>query len=857
VKSIDIFPWDEAFATGLGEIDDQHRRLVDLLNRLATQIAFGGDKVDLDEIFADLVDYACYHFQTEEGIWHDHIPGDELEASHLKTHQGFIEALNRLQTARGSRQLNEVADEVLGFLAEWLAAHILESDRLLARVVIGLQAELTLDEAKQAARSYMAGATRRLIDVVLATYRTLSVSTLRLMREIAQKERASDEVHMAREMLQAAVGAGGVFPWKWDVDADRLTWGFSPESLLGPLPPGQTRHGDFREMVHPDDRAGFLAAGQAAIATLGEYTQEFRIVTTSGEVHWLAARGKVERDPAEGGMRMIGATVDITARKRMEEELAHTMRLLREAIESIAEGFTIYDQNDRLVICNEAYLRIYNTSRDLIVPGASFEDIVRKGAERGQYRAAIGRIDAWVAERVRQHQSADGRPIEQMLDDGRWLLIIEYRTPSGYIVGNRIDITARKHAELALEGHRQRLEQEVADRTSALSQAKEAAEAANNAKSAFLANMSHEIRTPLNAITGFSDLIRRAGLSAIQTAWMDKHDTAVTHLLEVIDAVLDLSKIEAQKLELDAKPIRLEDLLANVIAMVLVRAESKGLRLELEIPAPIPDLVGDPTRLQQALLNYVGNAIKFTEAGKIALRATVDDETTDSALIRFEVEDTGIGVDPTVLPRLFNAFEQADNSTTRRYGGSGLGLAITRRLANLMRGTAGARSLPGEGSVFWFTARLAKGDRPLLPPLPQPSTDVELHLPREFAGTRVLVAEDDAVSRELAQILLQDLGLVAELAEDGLKAVACAQQSAYALILMDMQMPGLNGLEATRQIRAIPAHARTPILAVTANVFAEDRRRCLEAGMNDFVAKPLMPGVLYQQILKWLEIKAT
>jgi signal transduction histidine kinase len=345
-----------------------------------------------------------------------------------------------------------------------------------------------------------------------------------------------------------------------------------------------------------------------------------------------------------------------------------------------------------------------------------------------------------------------------MLDDGRWLLIIEYRTPSGYIVGNRIDITARKARRTGARrtspatgtGSCRPHQRPVASQGSR--------RGCQTAKSAFLANMSHEIRTPLNAITGFSDLIRRAGLSAIQTAWMDKHDTAVTHLLEVIDAVLDLSKIEAQKLELDAKPIRLEDLLANVIAMVLVRAESKGLRLELEIPAPIPDLVGDPTRLQQALLNYVGNAIKFTEAGKIALRATVDDETTDSALIRFEVEDTGIGVDPTVLPRLFNAFEQADNSTTRRYGGSGLGLAITRRLANLMRGTAGARSLPGEGSVFWFTARLAKGDRPLLPPLPQPSTDVELHLPREFAGTRVLVAEDDAVSRELAQILLQDLG---------------------------------------------------------------------------------------------------
>jgi PAS domain S-box-containing protein len=434
------------------------------------------------------------------------------------------------------------------------------------------------------------------------------------------------------------------------------------------------------------------------------------------------------------------------ARRQAELAAQQSSTLLQEAVNGLPEGFTIYDQNDRLVICNEAYLRIYNTSRDLIVPGASFEDIVRKGAERGQYRAAIGRIDAWVAERVRQHQSADGRPIEQMLDDGRWLLIIEYRTPSGYIVGNRIDITARKHAELALEGHRQRLEQEVADRTSALSQAKEAAEAANNAKSAFLANMSHEIRTPLNAITGFSDLIRRAGLSAIQTAWMDKHDTAVTHLLEVIDAVLDLSKIEAQKLELDAKPIRLEDLLANVIAMVLVRAESKGLRLELEIPAPIPDLVGDPTRLQQALLNYVGNAIKFTEEGAVTVRVTVQTETSDSVTLRFEVQDTGVGIPAETLPRLFRIFEQADNSTTRKFGGTGLGLAITRRLAHLMGGEVGVESKQGAGSTFWFTAKLGKGRRTA----PRATTipiDAESTLRKDHSGKRVLVVDDDPVNQ--------------------------------------------------------------------------------------------------------------
>ena len=259
------------------------------------------------------------------------------------------------------------------------------------------------------------------------------------------------------------------------------------------------------------------------------------------------------------------------------------------------------------------------------------------------------------------------------------------------------------------------LEELVGKRTAELVKAKEAAEAASIAKSAFLANMSHEIRTPLNAITGMAHLVRRAGVSPKQAEQLDKIDTAGRHLLEIINAILDLAKIEAGKFALEETDVSIHAILTNVAAMIQVSAEEKHLRVELAPPAaPPPPLLGDPTRLQQALLNYATNAVKFTETGSICLRARIVEETGEDALLRFEVADTGIGIPPEALSRLFAAFEQADNTTTRRYGGTGLGLAITRKLAQMMGGDAGAISTPNAGSTFWFTARLRKepGGRP-------------------------------------------------------------------------------------------------------------------------------------------------
>ncbi|SDH95983.1 CHASE domain-containing protein [Propionivibrio dicarboxylicus] len=540
-------------------------------------------------------------------------------------------------------------------------------------------------------------------------------------------------------------------------------------------------------------------------------------------------------------------TVEIRAKN---EALAASEERYRSVVNSVKEVIFQTDAAGRWTFLNPAWEEItgFPVAASLGTPLA--DTVCSEDRESCQ-----GLIDA-----LTRGERADGRlelRFRHQSGDVRWMEVYTQAiaaTPAAGISGTLIDITERKNAEAEVAAYRRNLEKLVTLRTRQLEAAKEVAESANIAKSAFLANMSHEIRTPLNAITSMAYLVRRGGVSAKQDDQLRKIDIAGRHLLEIIDAILDLSKIEAGKLALDESEFQLASLLDDALSMFRERAQAKHIALAASLdPSLPPCFVGDATRLQQALINYIGNALKFTDHGRITVRVIPLDVHPDDTLLRFEVQDTGIGIANEAQARLFSAFEQADNSTTRKYGGTGLGLALTKKFAELMGGTVGVSSRPGLGSTFWLTARLKSCDTGAIAATENAAEPAESRLAGRYAGCRVLLAEDDATNREVALTFLEGIGFVVDAVDDGVRAVEQAARQHYDLILMDIQMPNMDGLDAVRAIRQQIGNDHVPIIAMTANAFAEDKARCLKAGMNDFMTKPFDPEHLFTTLLRWLD----
>jgi two-component system, sensor histidine kinase and response regulator len=668
-----------------------------------------------------------------------------------------------------------------------------------------------------------------------------------ILADMTERDRATRALRERDDLLREMGELAHIGAWAFDVATGHGMW--TDEVMrMQEVAPGDDATADLGlSLFHGEHRTRIEQAINNAITHGTPYDLELELVTARGNLRWVRTVGQ----PVFEGDRVVklrGTLQDVTARKQAEESI----RLLSQAVEQSPAAIVITDAAGRISYANDAYVKLGGEDRAALI-----------GRDLRAIYAAVGRLDGGDADDVR-HALDEGLDWQGEFSgvhaDGSERLerigMTPIRQPDGRIthfVAVSQDISERRRMEEELQRHRTRLEELVLSRTTELAQAKESAEAANRSKSAFLASMSHEIRTPMNAIIGLAHLLARTELGAAQRERLGKIEAAAEHLRKVIDDVLDLSKIEAEKLSLDVTGFSVEALFGEVRSMMLERVAEKGLYLQADARGVPQWLYGDVTRLRQALLNYLGNAVKFTERGGIVLSARVEERIGDTLMVRFEVSDSGIGIAPEELDRLFASFEQADASIARKYGGSGLGLLITRRLARLMGGDAGADSEPGRGSTFWFTARLSSvgdGRTVVAPPNDADARDV---LRNRHGAARILLVEDNPVNREVALALLEDIGMSADVALDGVEALERLADASYDLVLMDMQMPRMDGLEATRRLRRMPGLAGLPVLAMTANAFAEDRKACAAAGMNDFVPKPVDPAAFHRVLLHWLE----
>jgi PAS domain S-box-containing protein len=594
----------------------------------------------------------------------------------------------------------------------------------------------------------------------------------------------------------------------------------------------QVEGGKWQLLLHPDDAPGYVTAFQRSVREHTPFRTEGRVRRADGEWRWVATIAEPRISPDGEFLGHVGLSPDITERKQTEQALQRSEEKFRQLAENIREVFWMMNATaNQLLYVSPAYEQVWGrTCESIYRDPMSWTEAIHPDDLEQAHLTFAAQIQGKPVESEYRIRTPDGQ--EKWIRDRAFPI----RDEGGQIVrvvGIAEDITERKRYEAELI------------------RAREGADAANRAKSCFLANMSHEIRTPMNGVLGMVQLLQLTDLTGEQLEYVNVAQSSGRALLALIDDILDLSKIEARKIALENLSVNLEDTVHEVAQALRPQATAKGLLMQERVSPDIPPFLrGDPRRLRQVLSNLVANAVKFTERGEITVEAALEGQGAGTAMVRFTITDTGIGIRPNQAAGLFSPFTQADASTTRKYGGTGLGLAISKQLVELMGGTIGVESREGYGSTFWFTAVLeleAPGRQPA-------SRATDAHMGPCNANVaarpaRILVAEDNSTNRHVALAQLRKLGYEARAVHNGAEAVEEVRGGGYDLVLMDCQMPVMDGIEATRRIRQSTG---IPIVAMTAHAMPGDRDRYLGEGMDDYLAKPVELKQLADVVAKWL-----
>ncbi|HTH49738.1 MAG TPA: PAS domain S-box protein, partial [Candidatus Limnocylindria bacterium] len=682
------------------------------------------------------------------------------------------------------------------------------------------------------------------------------------IQDITARKESLAELNRVTERLQLATAAAGVGIWDWDLPGNRVIWDDQMFELYGlTRDPFAKPFSIWEQAVHPDDLPQVRRELEQALQGKSVFNTAFRIRQPEGAVRHIRALAAVHRDTDGRALRMVGTNWDITEQVEAQESLRQSEGFIRQVVDLNTVLIFVQDRAGRFVLCNRAAAEFYGTTVEQMVG--------RRDADFSQ--------DTELLERLRRE---DNEVLETKLDkfipeeqfrnahgESRWLQTVKRAilSPEGeatHVLVMATDITNRKLIEQ--ESQRSREEAmasnvELAETNRQLEQAIAranemafAAEAAARAKAEFLATMSHEIRTPMNGVIGMTSLLLDTALTAEQTRFVETVRNSGESLLVIINDILDFSKIESGKMTLEMSSFDVRACVGQSLELFAAKAAEKRLELRSTIDRSVPVmLAGDVTRLRQVLVNLVGNAVKFTAGGEVAVSVGPAADP-DGKHWHFAVRDSGIGIPKEKLHLLFQSFQQIDSSTTRRFGGTGLGLAISRRLCELMGGTMWVESEPGRGSVFHFTVRAQPvSPHPAAQRPPQaPVTGSAAAARAAFATAHpfsILMAEDNSVNQLVAQKMLERLGYRVDIVADGQEAVRAVEQRPYDVILMDLEMPNLNGYDASRQIRINGRPGRSPwIVALTAHAVDGVREECFAAGMNDYLAKPIKLEQLQQ-----------